>query len=303
MSEHFTHIAVYEDTVRMILTSNEFCETFKKSLQTFYDSGLLGSSSRGNHLFAVPILELYKNKQFTPKDNALQKIAYAIGWLTHRASDHQMKPVLRATDALDHEKFNAYVNSIYHDVMSFRQIYQSGKMPSLSNKEVLSPATFAYDMENHPAASAVDVPVAESFFNRMWQKDLLNNYVFLDKQDDFDAWLDRVMDVYPDFSENFHDYERVFNDPDADETAKYWHQDNLYDKDDLIIQYVRQVQAGKTSDIDLADALQQAEKGSLYAQALLKSYRYVQAASDYFSGNLSKTELYDAVHISDQFRF
>ncbi len=214
-----------------------------------------------------------------------------------------MKPVLRATDDLNDPRFNGYVNSIYHDVMSFRQVYGSGEKPSLSDKESLSPATFAYDMKGHPGAKAVTVENAEPLFNRMWQKDLMSMWAFVENQSDFESWLDTFIENYPDFSENFRDYEKAFNDPDPVMTEKYWKQDNLYNESDEIIRYVRQVQQGKTPDIDLHAALKSAETGSEYAGALLRGYNYVKGASDYFVGKISKNAAYDAINIEEQFRF
>ena len=304
MSEHFTHIAVYEDTARIILSSDDFCNAFKKCITDFYDSGMLGSTSRGNHLFAIPILEEYKDKWETALDeHAMLKIAYAIGWITHRASDHQMKPVLRATEALNDPRYNGYINSIYHDAMSFRQVYDGGNIPSVSDKEALSPATFAYNMESHPAAKAVNVAAAEPLFNRMWQKDLMATWRFIDDQTMFEEWLDTFIDRFADLSENFQDYEEAFNDPDPVLTQKYYDQDNLYNDSDDIIQYVRAVQRGKQPDVELQAALKSAETGSEYAQALRRGYDYVKAANEFFIGTISKDAAYDALSINNKFRF
>jgi len=40
MSEHLTHIAVYEDCARLILNSGKFCEAFRTCVSDQYDSGL-----------------------------------------------------------------------------------------------------------------------------------------------------------------------------------------------------------------------------------------------------------------------
>lgn len=305
MSEHFTHIAVYEDTARIILSSDDFCKAFKKCITDFYDTGMLGSTSRGNHLYAIPILEKYRNNWDTAhaKEHAMLKIAYAIGWITHRASDHQMKPVLRATDALNDPRYNSYINSIYHDAMSFRQVYDGGNMPSMSDKEALSPATFAYNMESHPASKAINVAAAEPLFNRMWQKDLMATWVFIDDQTMFEDWLDTIIDRFPDLSENFQDYEKAFNDPDPTLTEKYYEKDNLYNDSDDIIRYVRAIQQGKQPDVELSAALTSAENASEYARALRRGYEYVKAANDFFVGNISKDAAYDAINMEQHHRF
>ena len=77
------------------------------------------------------------------------KIAYAIGWITHRASDHQVKPLLRALEKENDPRFNSYLNSVYFDAKSFREAYNGGKTPSKSKNQILSSATFEIDIGLH----------------------------------------------------------------------------------------------------------------------------------------------------------
>jgi hypothetical protein len=51
MSEHLTHIAVYEDCARLAIHSKWINEAFINSLKDHPDIGLLASASRGNHLY------------------------------------------------------------------------------------------------------------------------------------------------------------------------------------------------------------------------------------------------------------
>lgn len=119
MSEHITHIAVYEDCSRMILNSKRFCEAFRTCIKNQYDSGIFASGSRGNHLWAVPILEKYRDgwKNGERGEDVQQQIAGAIGWLTHRASDLQMKPLWRGMKEKD-PNFNDSEMQIYHDAVT-----------------------------------------------------------------------------------------------------------------------------------------------------------------------------------------
>jgi hypothetical protein len=51
MSEHITHVAVYEDCTRIFKHSKEkFTRAFHESLEAAYDAGMFCSGSRGNHL-------------------------------------------------------------------------------------------------------------------------------------------------------------------------------------------------------------------------------------------------------------
>lgn len=305
MSEHFTHIAVYEDCARMLLASPEINDVFKQCLTTRYDSGLLGSTSRGNHIYAVPILEKYKDTyaSLSDKSEADIHIAYAIGWLLHRASDLQMKPLFRRTVAQDDPRFNDQTNSIYHDVNSFLKIYDGGHRNSLSPQEILSPATFAYDMKSHPGAAAVNAASAEPLFSWMWQKDMMSMQIFVEAETDFQKWVDTFVERFPDFSENFSEYEKAFNDPDPVSIDRYWVQDRLYFDDDPAIAWTRAVQQGETPPYTLTDVLKDGVNKSEYGQAIRNGYWYVKVASDYFVGKATKHDAYEACRMDEQFRF
>ncbi len=304
MSEHFTHIAVYEDSARLLLASPAVHDVFKHCIQTQYDSGLLGSSSRGNHLFAVPILEKYKDRYASMEDTteADIKIAYAIGWLTHRASDLQMKPVFRRAEAHPDPRFTYQLSSIYHDAMSFRKVYDGGNMPSRSPNEILSPATFDENMQSHPAARAVDVPKIEKLLSWMWQKDLVCLQTLLNEKD-FQKRIDTFARHFPDFSENFSTYIKVYNDPDPALVDRHWVQDKLYFDDDPAIQFVRAVQRGEEPGRKLDDVLELEANKSEYGKAICNGYWFVKVAGDFFAGKASKKEAYDACKMNDQFRF
>lgn len=108
MSEHITHIAVYDDTVRLIQYSDRFTGAFKESTSKEFDTGLVTSGTNGNHIWAVPLLEEYriKYKAGDHSRETLKKISAAIGWITHRASDLVQKPVEAIVDFEEHPIFN-----------------------------------------------------------------------------------------------------------------------------------------------------------------------------------------------------
>jgi len=305
MSEHFTHIAVFEDSARLFLNSPEICNPFKTSIKNQYDSGMIGSASRGNHLFSVPILEKLKQNWDEIKNNseAQIKMAAAIGWMTHRGSDRQMKPVLKKNDQHSDPRYDGYISSIYHDANSFDKVYGNGNTPSRSKNEVMSPATFDYNMQSHPGAKAVQIESAEPLFSWMWQKDLMSMHLFCEQEKDFEKWVDTLVTRWPKFSENFQDYEMAHNDPDPFLEKKYYETDNLYDDHDDIIMYSRSIQKGETPTTDLQTVLKKAESQSEYAQALRRSYVYVKALSDFFMGKIDKTTTYDNVEISEKNRY
>ncbi len=297
MSEHITHIAVYEDLMRIILNHDEICDAFKFCIQNQYDSGLLGSGSRGNHIYALPILDTFKDQwESVQNDESAQiKVAYAIGWLTHRAADRRLKLVFAEAENDPNPAFSNNMCRIYHDAMSFKMVYEGGQKPCLSEFHELSPATFDYDMQCHAASAMLDISKAEPLFNRMWQADMISKHIFMNDQNDFNAWLDKFVDVFPELTEDFREYEKAYNDPDPVQTNRYYDEDNYYDASDELIQYVRAYQNGVNSEIDFTAAVEKAKNQSLYSQSLRQGWFYLKAASDYFTNAITKNKFQQVI--------
>ncbi len=293
MSEHITHIAVYEDLARIALSIPEICDPFKTCLQNHYDSGLLGSASRGNSDYAVPILEKYKDEwDSAHSDHEVQiTIAYAIGWLAHRAADTGFSLAFEAAEADPNPLYTSGNCRVYQDAMTFRKVYDGGKQPSLSPKESFSQATFDFNMRSHPASGSIDIAITEPFLTRMWQADMIKKHLFLEQEDDFGLWVDTFVERYQALTEDVRRFEEAYNNPDPELTRRYYDQDNYYDDSDDIIRYVRAIQKGQEPGLDLKNSVEKAKDQSLYAQVLRLGYFYLKGASDYFTGDIEKMTL------------
>jgi hypothetical protein len=158
-------------------------------------------------------------------------------------------------------------------------------------------------MQSHPAADALDIPTVEPLLSWMWQKDMMAMQVFVQQEKDFNKWVDTFVERFADFSENFGDYEKVYNDPDPALIDRHWVQDRLYFDDDPIIQFVRAVQKNQQPEHDLDYVLQESVNESEYGKAIRNGYWFVKGASDYFIGQATKEEAYDACKMNEQFRF
>jgi hypothetical protein len=300
MSEHITHIAVFEDTARLYLNSPDICEPFKTVTKNQYDSCLIACGSRGNHLFSVPIIEEYTKSWAAEKNNkkAQIKMAFAIGWITHRASDKQTNAIDDRNGQNPDPRYDGQTSAIYQDANSFEKVYDSGKKPPLSENEALQPSTFDYDMRSHPAAKVISVKKSEPLFSWMWQKDLQSMHIFSHQEKDFEKWLDTYVSRWPKFSEDFREYEKAHMDPDPVLEKKYYQIDNLYNEKDALIRFVRAIQKDQKPSVDLKTALQNNENDSEYAKAVRRSYVNVKALSDFFTGKISKDSAYDIVEIN-----
>ncbi len=305
MSEHITHIAVYEDAVRIVRRSGQFSKSFKTALNEAYDSGMITCGSRGNHLFAVPLLEETREAWKAGKANQeiKQKLAGAIGWITHRAADRHAKPLFWAVDDENNPKFSGNEYRIYHDVSSYKEVYNSGKKDTLSPYEYFSPALMEKNMASEPAADFVNIEAVEPIFTTQWQSDFLLLHQLTEEPDYSDEWLKKMFNSTQDYQENWKLYIQTFNDPDPEKWEKYITGPNYYDRDDDIIKLVRSIQEGQPDDtINLEKALKKAKQESHYAQMLRKCYDFIMAANKFFEYKIDKTAAYDGLEIGEMWR-
>jgi hypothetical protein len=218
-------------------------------------------------------------------------MAYAIGWLTHRAADRRLKLVFAAAEDDPNPLYTNDNCRVYQDTFTFRKVYDGGKKPCLSPKEIVSEATFDYNLQSHPAADTMDIPMGEPLLTRLWQADMIGKHVFLYKEKDFDKWVDTFVYRYQYMTEDFRRYEEAYHNPDPQLIKRFYDEDNFYnDADDLIV-YVRQIQEGNKPDVDLQTAVDSAKEQSLYAQSLRQGCLYIRGASDYFTGKIDKNGL------------
>ena len=299
MSEHLTHIAVYEDSARLVLNTDRFCSAFRKCVKAHYDSGMLASGARGNHLFAVPILESYKDRweEVSSNTEVCQQIAGAIGWISHRAADHQMKPTWRAKTAEDPD-FPETEMQIYHDSVTFREVYRGGTVTTGSPYELITPHTLEKELKTHPASSHMDLPVAEELITYLFQKEFVELHKFHKQRTDVGKWMDDFVEYHQEYTEDLRTYIEAFNAPDPEKMETYVYGINFYNPEDPLIQWARGIQLGHdVSGIDLDQALDLARSQSHFAQAILRGYTYLKAADDYFTGSIDKDAVYDALDI------
>jgi len=299
MSEHITHIAVYEDTYRIIQHAEDLDEAFKTSVKNFPDIGLMCSASRGNHLFAVPFLEDTRDKWDTRKDGdgTEEKIAAALGWLSHRAIDLQVKPNYLRDDELKDPRFSEQENQIYYDAITFRKVYNSGKAKSLSPYVYLSQAVLEENMQSHPGAEFLHISYLEPSFFQLIQQNMIGMRKFNQEATTPEDWLKAFPDQYQDPSENLRIYIEAYTHPDPQKMKRYSEALNFYNEEDELIRYVREIQYTGKSDISLEEAYKKAESQSHYAQGLRRSYYFMRMANDFFNKNMEKSKLYDELGI------
>lgn len=299
MSEHITHVAVYDDTVRLMKHKDRFTQAFIESTSKEFESGWVASGSNGNHIWAVPILEQYraKYKAGDRSSDTLRKISAAIGWITHRAADLVVKPVLRSVGYENHPVYNEQEQSAYHDIVIFKKVFKDGRYsPNLY--EPLSPATFEPLMQSHPQSKFYNTDELETAVSHFYLNELLKQHSFIADTNNFDQWFDLFMDSKQKFSEDLDMYINANTQPNKTKFGKYVTNYQYYTDNDQIIRLVRSIQDGKPdTSIRLEVAIDAAKNQSMYARILANSYTMLCYASDFFDGAADKDALYDVLNM------
>lgn len=296
MSEHITHVAVYEDSARIIrFSGTKFTGAFHEAIDKAYDCGMFCSGSRGNHIYAVPILEKNRELYGTEKYGSpeTEQVAGAIGWLTHRASDLEMKPMFRKIDELKNPVLTEEECEMFHDAVVFKEVYNGGKLNTRSSVKRIDESLLSDRMSANPASKHIAIDYFENLMAHYYVGQMVTQCIFTDELKDVNEFTDKLVEYSQDLYEDLRIYIRAYENPEPFKMQGYINNFNIYDGNDPLIQFVRYVQEYDKPhpSIVLGDALEAAKTQSHYARALKRAYDYVGAASEFFDKKISRDEV------------
>lgn len=304
MSEHITHVAVYEDAVRLAFHGNILSGIAERSLRDHYDTGLLAAASRGNYRFAIPFIEqvLERRRRGEKYNDSIGRLlAASLGWLTHRAADDVLDDdqvplleALRTEQGLDEDEFHIDEHQVYQDAILFDKVYDGGRLRPRSRHHPLSSATLESDMQSHPGTAYVDIDRVELLFGALWQRRLLELHRFANSEENVDAWIDLALQRRQYYGENLELYADAFHRPDPAKIRFYIEDLNFYDESDPVIEMARALQRDAAMpQIDVEQAVQAGMEQSVYARGISKAYRNLQMASRFMQGMVARRELFE----------
>lgn len=301
MSEHYSHIAVYEDTVKLLFVSNKLPHIFRTALTRFYDSGLLASTSRDILFWAIPILEKYRTDvPSKPDDETLMKLAAALGWLTHRGADLAVKPILKLFDSDKSVRFNNTECSVYFDAEVYRQVYQSGKKTTRSMYNLITPFSFTKHFNLANTSNAQPAEAIEQILSFYMIVDWTMLSPFVTTEKDCDTWLKKMQKQLHDYHEDYRMYVEAVQNPVEERTKAYLTDKNYYNANDGIIKTVRSITDIETTQELPGNLFEESDKLSVYARALLKAYKYTTAGIRFYQNEISKKELLRIIEANDK---
>jgi hypothetical protein len=299
MSEQISHIAFFEDMARLVGVHPALSPLFNQALVTYPDHGVVASSARGNHLYAVPLLE--KAREQLPikakEQENLKMVAGGLGWAFHRAIDMVMKPlsIKRTAQKPLNPRFAADEGEIYQDSVTFREVFNRGKATVSFQTIPVNSFILSDGFKDHPAHPFFHTESLEELMALSVSAAMFGVHHQVLQPDSPDRCLALFQSGFQEFSENLATYINAYQYPDPEKVDFYLQRINFYQPEDPMIRLVRQGGKGKLTPKVLAMAREQISQQSAYAQALEKALTYTEQADLYFKKAISKDALYDAM--------
>ncbi|MBN2270408.1 MAG: zinc dependent phospholipase C family protein [Sedimentisphaerales bacterium] len=263
--------------------------------------------SKTPNLFAVNLFRLVLADSADlagEKQADLKLLAFAVGYLTHVATDHIIHPFVNANAGKyyvrDENKARHRMIEIYHDVHLFREMYKKDE----KNKK-LDPVE---EFVNKDFEAKIDI-VDESFLDKLtgnfWDTELtfrvllqrafLETYGMNVAETTIENWVDGAMLTLSNINHRVSPYTRAIHKPKPEWMNLAFKKGNVsdpkffYDPDDAIVEFTsdiwrRNAQAGPGAEQNsgkLGTNMQKTSNKSLYARAILQSVKYIQAADKY----------------------
>jgi len=280
VSEGITHIAVVDDNIHLLKAAPYICDPFKAALSANQGLARLGSiakwGDRYNPQLLTDLREAYKNGSAGSTEQ--NRLAWVLGWMSHRAADRTVKHIFRKLDG--DCPFSPTDASIYHDAISFKEVYGSGSGP------------FPAETMSQGGLSSAEVAV-QALFQRL----MVSMHTFTPDGENIEEWIDKAEKFRQKAYVNLERYRKAVMEPDPDMMQRFIIEPNFYEPNDPIITAARCLANGEDVKIKWDELIDEKKATSIYAQALRRAFRYVRAANEYFLYEIELEELRDRMDI------
>jgi hypothetical protein len=270
-NDALTPLAIADDCIRLAALASGLAAPLRHSLTAHppivYVSGLL----RGGQQHVIPLLKQAREGWAARKAGDLteEKLTLAAGWLVHQAVRETLHPVYKK---FADEKTVSECR-LYHDVTVLReqQIAETGQRRE---------------------AAAISSKDAAALFSAMSQRLLMRLHTFQPDVEDVNEWLGRLFAWRARQKALFENFAAACHSPDPAKVRQFVTTVNFYNREDALIRAARSLQRGPLATQEVINAAaQQASSQSLYAQALARGYRKMQAVSEFLKGKADESQL------------
>ncbi|HIR57845.1 MAG TPA: hypothetical protein IAA54_09245 [Candidatus Gallacutalibacter pullicola] len=278
MSEHIVHTAILEDSFHIGVGLPKIPESFREVMRDFENFSRLGCITVSGDQFSFRLLEEYK-PLWPRRDELLKaKLAFVLGWISHRACDREMKPIWREPKMKGRgsdvdPNLSPTECSVYHEGVMYNRYYAVDPTFRL--------AIFPEELACLDGIERIDLDRAALFIQQAFGASYMNIQTLSDTdgmQTFFEEMCMRAQKFYVDLRR----YTRSAGSPDPELTAEYVTDINWIDNHDEIVNLAVRLRGGETpSPAEYENALA-AEPASHYGKALRLSLSYILTAAEYF---------------------
>ncbi len=278
MSEHITHTVQADDCRLLILGDDALSAQSVAAARERSDLMRAGAiSMRGDHCNPALLAHLRQAREAGLwGDEERDILAFVLGWVTHRATDRQFKPVFRRYDPDCPRKPTDC--SIHHDAFLLRE-----------------------RLALHYGPVGVDWPAGldrerlQQLFTALTQGALVSLHTVRPDEADPLAWIRGRLLLH---RRAYVDLERLVTaalEPDPDQVERFIVAPRFYDHDDPMLRACAAGEPVRLPQVDRAGPLD--HDRCLYVRALIQAYRYVLAADAYLTGRIDSAALEQALEI------
>ncbi len=289
MSEYIVHTALMQDCFNILLASGKFSEEFKHVARTEREFGEAASTTKSGDVFTWRILDDLKGKwqDRKPEDRLEAKLAFVLGWVSHRAADREMKPVFRAAISDLEKAKNGNLCSLYQEAEIYKAYYLNTEN---------DPFKDTYDLLlNEEKFPQFDLAQTKTLFNGMLRMAFMRMHTTMpDTSTDVEGiekWIDHIYNFMQIFKINMECEADIIANPNPEYYKRFVVDTNFFDKSDSLIVLAKKLRAGEQVSAEEVDSAMDAPCSSHYAIALACALKYVKACNDFFIGKISLDEL------------
>ena len=274
MSDLLTHWALFDDARRLLHFDGHVDPLLLEILDETEGVARLGALARGGTWWTGRVLRAARADQKPGEARWRQKLGFGLGGLLHFPADYEFKPMIgammRATGLSKREV------SAYFDCHVFREVYASGDEEPFTKFLLSQNAT-------QPGREM------EAFVYALFQRALLSAHTLAPDKDNFDDWMNNLLDQIQPFTIDIELYSGIWANPDAKKIEALEVETSFYRADNALIRLARRAQSGgKATQAELDEALRRAD-ASGYSNALRMCVEIMREASAFWRGQTDET--------------
>jgi hypothetical protein len=292
MSEHIVHTGILEDSAAIMPYLEKIPDDFLQAVQRHIGFARLGCITVSGDTYSFRLLEEYKPLWKTRNDLLEAKLAFVLGWVSHRACDREMKPIWRTVEISGRgSDANPAVSptecSVYHEGTLYNLYY--------SEDPIFHLAIFPGHLADWPGAELVNLSLMAEFVENSYAMNMMDIQTILppspEQQSSDQRFIEdvclRAQKFYVDISRYTHASSQAV--PDLKKS--YVIDIDWYNEKDLIVALASRLRRGESLTKAEVEESMSRPASSHYGRALQLSLRYIISAAAYFTDDNMSIEI------------